>query len=159
MIFLPTTNGINWIGRILIFHKWRMKKRRWIEGHGERIYRWREETCKDRWRAVVGRGFGWMKPLRKNLLSSCTRDKEPSSSSSSTTTTLRIPEGKFTLIKTVPVTVGGLFMHASRTEFVWLTLKTRRMCSAMHAWEYSSERDGTIRKFVLFYRWYFRNFH
>lgn len=89
-------------------------------------YWWREwELPRTDEARVVGRGFGWMKPLRRNL-SSSTWDKEAASRTTSvtTTTTLRIPEGKFTLIKTVPATSGGLFMRAWYTEFVWLTLQT-----------------------------------
>lgn len=56
--------------------------------------------------------------------SSTEGDKEPSPTTTSTTTTSRIPEGKFTLIKTVPATSGSLFMHACHTEFVWLASET-----------------------------------
>lgn len=85
---------------------------------------WREQGSKDRWRAVLGRGFEWMKPPRRNLSRLVARDKEPSSTT--TIATWRIPEGKFTLIKTVPVMSGvfscvararnSLGLHSRRTE-------------------------------------------
>ena len=61
-----------------------------------------------------------MKPLRRNLSRLVPRDKEPSSSSSTSSSTTmvtsKIPEGKFTLIKTVPVT-SGAFSCVARNSF------------------------------------------